>query len=119
MSLNPVQFGTEVVDQFGRYLMTTFPIADPRMEAQVREALRHDLGGERLIAKGPFVCINQPFQEGRSVAGLCADARLGLHPVLADVFPYDAVSSGAKPRSVQVGTGLSKQLHMLALFAHI
>lgn len=29
MSLNPVQFGTEVIDQFGRYLMTNFPIADP------------------------------------------------------------------------------------------
>ncbi|MFO8074056.1 MAG: hypothetical protein R6V85_19530 [Polyangia bacterium] len=43
MSLNPVQFGTEVVDRFGRYLMTTFPIADPRMEQQVREALRHDV----------------------------------------------------------------------------
>ncbi len=91
MSLNPVQFGTEVVDQFGRYLMTTFPIADPRMERQVREALRHDVGGERLIAKGPYVYINQPFQEGRSVAELCGDNRLGLHPVLKDVFPYDAV----------------------------
>ena len=26
--LNPVRFGREVIDQFGRYLMTTFPIAD-------------------------------------------------------------------------------------------
>ena len=34
MSLNPVQFGAEVIDQFGRYLMTTFPIADPGMEQQ-------------------------------------------------------------------------------------
>lgn len=91
MSLNPVQFGTEVVDQFGRYLMTTFPIADPRMEQQVREALRHDVGGERLIAKGPYVYINQPFEEGRSVAALCADPKLGLHRVLKDIFPYSAV----------------------------
>ncbi len=53
MSLNPVQFGAEVIDQFGRYLMTTFPIADQDMEAQVREHLRHDIGGERLIAKDP------------------------------------------------------------------
>jgi hypothetical protein len=40
MSLNPVQFGAEVIDQFGRFLMTSFPIADPDMEAQVREHLR-------------------------------------------------------------------------------
>ena len=53
MSLNPVQFGTEVIDQFRRYLMTTFPIADPEMEKQVRQNLRHEVGGERIIAKGP------------------------------------------------------------------
>ena len=62
MSLNPVQFGTEVIDQFGRYLMTTFPIADPDMEAQVRKHLKHDIGGETRTAKGPFVFLDCPFE---------------------------------------------------------
>jgi hypothetical protein len=54
MSLNPVQFGTEVIEQFGRCLMPTFFIADKAMAEQVREHLTHDVGGERLMAKGPW-----------------------------------------------------------------
>lgn len=91
MTLNPVQFGAEVIDQFGRYLMTTFPIADRGMEEQVRRHLRHDLGGERLVAKGPYVFINSAFEEGPSVADLCADPQLGLHPALKAVFPYESL----------------------------
>jgi len=62
MSLTPVQFGAEVIDQFGRFLMTSFPIADPDMEAQVREHLRHDVGGKRLIAHGPSHCRTSPIR---------------------------------------------------------
>lgn len=90
-TLNPVRFGTEVIDQFGRYLMTTFPIADERMEGQVREALRHDVGGERLIAKGPYVHLNRPFEQGPSVEALVNEPALGLHPGLVTVFPYDSL----------------------------
>jgi len=28
MGINPVKFGKDVIDQFGRYLRNTFPIAD-------------------------------------------------------------------------------------------
>ena len=59
MSLNPITFGTGVIDQFGRYLRATFPIADRDMEEQVREHLKHDIGGERLIAKGPYVYLTR------------------------------------------------------------
>jgi hypothetical protein len=44
MSLNPVQFGKDVIDQFGRYLQTSFPVADERLAAQVRAQLRHTVG---------------------------------------------------------------------------
>lgn len=69
MSLNPVQFGTEVVDQFGRYLMTTFPIADPRMEAQVREALNCETQDSSLIQ-----IKRKPLSSGRS-GSVCRCAR--------------------------------------------
>lgn len=39
MPLNPFQLGEEVVEQFQRYLLTYFPIADRRLEEQVRAAL--------------------------------------------------------------------------------
>ncbi|MBN1947324.1 MAG: DEAD/DEAH box helicase [Bradymonadales bacterium] len=91
MTLNPVQFGTEVIDQFGRYLMTTFPIADRDMEEQVRAFLRHGIGGERLIAKGPYVYLNRPFEQGPSVAELCAGDQPGLHRAIVSIFPYESV----------------------------
>ena len=105
MSLNPVQFGTEVIDQFGRYLMTTFPIADKAMAAQVREHLTHDVGGERLIAKGPYVYLNRPFEQGPSVAELCADKALDLHPALKSIFSFEGVHKHQELalRSVKAG----------------
>jgi ATP-dependent helicase YprA (DUF1998 family) len=112
-TLNPVHFGHEVVEQFGRYLRTTFPIADARMEEQVRDALRHDVGGERLIAKGPYVHLNRPFEQGPAVAALAAEADLGLHTGLAGVFPWSslhrhqelALRACAKGRHLVVATG--------------
>ena len=44
MPLNPVQFGKDVIDQFGRYLFTTFPIADLRLREQFKEGLSFGLG---------------------------------------------------------------------------
>ncbi len=118
MSLNPVQFGTEVIDQFGRYLMTTFPIADKSMAAQVKEHLTHDVGGERLIAKGPYVYLNRPFAQGATLAELCADKALALHPALKSVFPFESVHrhqelalrsvKAGKHTVVATGTGSGK-----------
>lgn len=64
MSLNPVQFGKTVIDQFGRYLLTTFPIADADMAAQVKDALRHRTDGLPLLYRGPYVYLIQPFEQG-------------------------------------------------------
>lgn len=118
MSLNPVQFGTEVIDQFGRWLLTTFPIADRNLEAQVKEQLRHDVGGERLIAKGPYVYLNRAFEKGPSVSALIGERGLGLHPALSGVFPFDSVHKhqelalrhvkAGKHTVVATGTGSGK-----------
>lgn len=129
MSLNPVQFGAEVIDQFGRYLMTTFPIADQDMEAQVREHLRHDIGGERLIAKGPYVYLNRPFEEGPSIKQLCAEQGLGLHPALRGILSFDVLHKhqelalrsikAGRHTIVATGTGSGKtEAFLLPLIDH-
>ena len=129
MSLNPVQFGAEVIDQFGRYLMTTFPIADQAMEEQVRKHLKHDVGGERLIAKGPYVYLNRPYDQGPSVAELCSEPSLGLHGALKAVFPYDSVHKhqelalraikGGQHTIVATGTGSGKtEAFLLPIIDH-
>jgi ATP-dependent helicase YprA (DUF1998 family) len=91
MSLNPVQFGKTVIDQFGRYLLTTFPIADADMAAQVKAALRHRTDGLPLLYRGPYVNLNQPFEQGPGLDQLLADQALGLHPALKGAFPYDSL----------------------------
>ena len=51
MPLNPVQFGKDVIDQFGRYLFTTFPIADLRLREQFKEGLSFGFGKKRDLLK--------------------------------------------------------------------
>ena len=105
MSLNPVQFGKAVIDQFGRYLLTTFPIADADMAAQVKDALRHRTDGLPLLYRGPYVYLNQPFEQGPGIEALIADQALGLHPALKGVFRYDSLHKHQElaMRSIKAG----------------
>ena len=57
----------------------------------MREALRHGVGGERLIARGPYVYLNRPFEQGPAVSKLAAESELGLHAALAAVFPFASI----------------------------
>ena len=91
MSLNPVHFGKNVVDQFGRYILSTFPVADPSIEKQIKEKVTHDIGGERLLSKGPYVYLNRPFEPGPGIKELIKEQSLSLHPALAGLFPYDVL----------------------------
>jgi len=89
MPLNPVQFGKDVIDQFGRYLLTTFPVADPRLRQQFKEGLSFGLGGKERLAKGPYVYLSRPFVEGPTLRELIADPSLDLHPALAGIFNFE------------------------------
>lgn len=91
MSLNPVTFGKTVIDQFARYILSTFPIADPNLEKQVKEGIEHGLGGERLLSRGPFVSLNQPFLQGPGIKELIGDEELNLHPAMAGLFPFETL----------------------------
>lgn len=129
MSLNPVQFGKDVIDQFGRYLLTTFPVADERLAAQVRERMRFTAGGESLLYKGPYVYLNRPFKPGPAVDELVSDGR--LHEVIRskNVFPYDelhwhqyetieAIAAGQNV-ILSTGTGSGKtEAFMLPIIDH-
>jgi rubrerythrin len=118
MSLNPVQFGKQVIDQFGRYLRTTFPIADPRLSAQLSDALRYQVGGRALLYKGPYITLNRPFAPGRPLAELLAEPDLNLHPALKGIFPYDNLHkhqemalrsvNGGRHTLIATGTGSGK-----------
>ncbi len=89
MSLNPIQFGNDVIDQFGRYLLTTFPIADERLAQQVKERFQHGIDNDPLLYKGPYVYLNQPFEPGPTMREMIAE--VDLHPAMEGVFPFPAL----------------------------
>ncbi|MCP3912019.1 MAG: hypothetical protein GY713_13800, partial [Actinomycetia bacterium] len=82
MSLNPIQFGKDVIDQFGRYLLTTFRLSDPHLAAQLKAGLAYEPGTRERLAKGPYVFLNRPFVQGPGIRDLVAEPGLGLHPAL-------------------------------------
>lgn len=89
MSLNPIAFGEHVMEQFQRYLLTYFPIADQRLEAQVRAHLTHGPGGRRELVRGPYIHLNRPFQAGPLLRNLLAESKLDLHPALPGLFRFE------------------------------
>lgn len=91
MSLNPVQFGKDVIDQFGRYLLTTFPVADERLAEQIKERLKFQLSSESLLFKGPYVYLNRPFKDGPPIETFIQSG--AFHPAMAagSIFKYDSL----------------------------
>ncbi|OAG26720.1 DEAD/DEAH box helicase [Thermodesulfatator autotrophicus] len=105
MPLNPVQFGKDVIDQFGRYLLTTFPVADPGLRQQFKEGLSFGLGGKERLAKGPYVYLSRPFVEGPTLRELIADPSIDLHPALAGIFNFERLYKHQEEALRAVKTG--------------
>lgn len=91
MALNPVQFGTEVVDQFSRYLLTTHSVADQDLQEQFKKLVKHQPHGKGHFAKGPYVHLNQPFLEGKKLHQLIQEEN--LHQGITCGFPYETLHS--------------------------
>ncbi|HNY13186.1 MAG TPA: DEAD/DEAH box helicase, partial [Candidatus Wallbacteria bacterium] len=89
MSLNPVKFGKDVIEQFGRYLRNSYPIADGAIAAQFNEKMGYTT--DSLIAKGPYIYLNKPFIEGAKLETLIAE--LGLHRTLTAIFKFPIMYS--------------------------
>jgi ATP-dependent helicase YprA (DUF1998 family) len=86
MALNPVTFTERVVDDFLRYQLTTYPLADSDLYGQLRELLRLERSRETPLRKGPFVSLSRPFKAGATVADLVADGV--FHPAMETVVPF-------------------------------
>jgi DEAD/DEAH box helicase len=87
-TMNPVQFASQVNEQFLDYQLTAFPLTDPDLAGQARMMLRGMLGRSPLI-QGPYVSLSKSFQQGRDLREL---AREGIvHPALPGLAPYPAL----------------------------
>lgn len=91
MTLNPIQFGRQVIDQYGRYLTTNYPISNTSLSEQFKEQVKHGLGGERFLTKGPYVYLNRPFEQGPLLDQLLSEENLALHKGLKSIFPFQSL----------------------------
>lgn len=111
MALNPIAFTERVVDDFLHYQLTTYPLADPDLYAQLRALLELEETRKTPLRKGPFVSLSRPFKRGASVAELVADGV--FHPQMQAVVPYpelrahqeEAIRAVHAGRTVLVSTG--------------
>jgi ATP-dependent helicase YprA (DUF1998 family) len=84
-TMNPIQFASQVNQQFLDYQLTAFPLTDPDLAEQARAILRKNLGHSPLI-QGPYISLSKSFLPGRDLREL---ARKGLvHPALPGLAPY-------------------------------
>ena len=68
MALNPVRFTRSVTEEFRRYQLTAFPIADPRLAAQASALLGAGAFRASPLTKGPYVSLARALAQGASLA---------------------------------------------------
>jgi ATP-dependent helicase YprA (DUF1998 family) len=70
MALNPISFTEQVVADFLRYQLTTYPLADASLHAQMRALLRLEETGRSPLRRGPFISLSKLFEDGDSIKAL-------------------------------------------------
>ncbi len=86
MALNPITFTERVVEDFLHYQLTTYPLADERLAAQLRALLELERTRDTPLRKGPFVSLSRPFRVGATVDQLVSEGI--FHPQMRAVVPY-------------------------------
>ena len=111
MALNPIAFTERVVDDFLHYQLTTYPLADPDLYAQLRTLLELEETRKTPLRRGPFVSLSRPFKQGASVAELVGDGV--FHAQMQAVVPFpdlrahqeEAIRAVHAGRTTLVSTG--------------
>jgi ATP-dependent helicase YprA (DUF1998 family) len=87
--LNPIQYTEQIVRDFLRYQLTTYPFADQRLHRQMRRLLNLDETRSTPLLRGPFISLSKAFREGVAVLQLAAEGI--LHPHMPHLAPYPRV----------------------------
>jgi ATP-dependent helicase YprA (DUF1998 family) len=89
MALNPIAFTEQVVSDFLRYQLTTYPLADANLHTQMRALLRLEESRSTPLRQGPFVSLSRPFKSGATIEQLIREGV--LHEGMRSVASYPIV----------------------------
>ena len=68
MTINPIQFAYEVNEQFLRYQLTAFPLADPTLSEQAKKMLKGPHSSP--LIKGPYISLTRSHKLGKNIQEL-------------------------------------------------
>ena len=78
--MNPFKLAEKVVEDYRRYIATTFPVADPNLLEQIRKLIVE----KDLLYKGPFITLTRPPKKGKTLSQLAQEGV--IHEETAQIF---------------------------------
>lgn len=76
--LNPITYTENVISDFLRYQVTTYPFADAHLYEQMRSLLNLEHTRRSPLLKGPYITLSKSFRQGASIQQLVQEGV--LHP---------------------------------------
>lgn len=101
-TINPIQFASQVNEQFLDYQLTAFPLTDPDLAVQARKNLHKGLGHSPVI-QGPYVSLSKSFQQGDDLRELARQGK--VHQALPGLTRYPQLFAHQSEALRQVQAG--------------
>ncbi|MFZ2955814.1 MAG: hypothetical protein WA705_02815 [Candidatus Ozemobacteraceae bacterium] len=70
MALNPISFTEQVVADFLRYQLTTYPLADADLHGQMKALPQLEESRSTSFRRRPFASLSRPFKKGATIEQL-------------------------------------------------
>lgn len=101
--LNPITYTENIVSDFLRYQLTTYPFADRNLHEQMRRLLNLEETRATPLMKGPFISLSRSFRKGARLAELVTEGL--LHPHMPNLCSYSHVYGHQETaiRTIQAG----------------
>ncbi|MFY0538918.1 hypothetical protein [Nannocystis pusilla] len=68
--LNPITYTEQIVRDFLRYQLTTYPFADKPLHDQMRDLLNLEVTRNTPLLKGPYIKLSGAFKRGATLDAL-------------------------------------------------
>lgn len=103
MALNPIAYTEKIITSFLKYQLTTYPLADPDLNQQMRTLLSLAQTRQSPLLKGPYISLSRSFRQGSKLQDLIAEGV--LHPGMAGLisFPHVYGHQERAVRSIHAG----------------